>query len=122
MTHRCSILLVDDETSLRISLSRIFVNAGYAVQSAGSLDQARELICGGEHFYLVVLDLKYPDGQAMELLPLIQCQEPAPRVVILTATPLEASTFDLVSDGVDAYLEKPCDPEEIISTVHELLA
>jgi DNA-binding response OmpR family regulator len=113
--------VVDDETSLRVSLSRILANAGYAVQSAGSLSQARELICGGRHFDLVILDLKYPDGLGTELLPLLRCQAPAPRVVFLAATPPETLGFDLTFEGVDAYLEKPCEPEAILATVRGLL-
>ena len=117
--HR-SVLIVDDEYTLRKSLSILLSKAGYKVTSANSLEQARVELAKGK-FNLVLLDLKLPDGMGSELLPLLRQQKPVPHVMILSATPFHALEFDPCSQGVDIYLEKPCEPEDILQAAHQLI-
>ena len=117
----CAVLVVDDEYSLRVSLAIILEKAGYQVQAAGNLSQARALI-SKERFDLIFLDMKLPDGMGGDLLPEINQIIPTPRVIIFSATPANTLTFDPVDMGVTVYLEKPCDPEDIILAARKVMA
>ncbi len=120
MSLQLSVLVVDDEYSLRKSLSIILAKAGYSVQLASSVTQAQALLCN-HHFDLVLLDYKLQDGLGTSLLPLIARQMPPPRVAILAALPRSSHKIDPCTQGVDIYLEKPCDPEEILKSARRLL-
>ena len=65
------LLLVDDEESFRKLTARELERQGYAVDTAGTLEEARQLI-GQKIFHVALLDLRLPDGNGMELLPEIR--------------------------------------------------
>ena len=121
MPINCAVLVVDDEYSLRISLGMILEKAGYQVHSVGNLSEARKLL-SGEHFDLIFLDMKLPDGMGGDLLPEIAQINPTPRVIIFSATPSNTLTFNPVDMGVTVYLEKPCDPEDIIQAARKVMS
>ena len=115
-----TVLVVDDEYSLRISLAMILEKAGFKVQSTANLAQARTIL-SNENFDLIFLDMKLPDGMGSDLLPAIHQKNPTPRVIIFSATPPNTLTFDPVDMGVRVYLEKPCDPEDIILAARKVM-
>ncbi len=121
MTNIYTVLVVDDESSLRVSLKIILEQAGYAVQAASCLREARELLAI-HHFDLIFLDMKLSDGLGGDLLPLIHTIMPVPRVIIFTATPENSLNFVPQEEDVKFYLEKPCDPEEILLAARKVLS
>ena len=58
------LLLVDDEDFFRESVGKELALTGYAVESAGSLGEARRLL-KRETFHVVVLDMRLPDGNGL---------------------------------------------------------
>ena len=78
------LLLVDDEDFFRENVGKELALTGYAVESAGSLEEARRLL--KQHsFHVAVLDLRLPDGSGLDLLGEIKEQSPLTEVVVLTA-------------------------------------
>ena len=71
-------------TSFRTLIGRELERAGYEVEAAGKLDEARHALAR-RSFDLVLLDVRMPDGRGLELLPEIKEQWPATEVLMLTA-------------------------------------
>lgn len=110
------ILIVEDEAVLRKHLGRLFVREGYEVVSAGSRAEAIERLAA-DHFDAVLLDVKLPDGDGLEVLAAIAPHRRPGRTMVMTAfsTPEnEARAQDL---KVDCLLRKPLDLNQVVSAV-----
>ena len=116
------VLIVDDEALIRWSLSERLSNAGYEVCEAGdgtsALDYFRE---GASRIDVVVLDVKLPDADGLDLLKQIRRMCPTCRVVLITAF----GTLDMLQDARDngAYdmLRKPFNLDDMLQTVERAL-
>jgi DNA-binding NtrC family response regulator len=97
------LLLVDDEESFRKLVARELGRAGYVVEAAGSVAEAREAIAR-ESFHLVLLDLRLPDGNGIDLLSDIKSSLPATQVVILTAYGTVAEAIVAMKEGAYDFL------------------
>jgi DNA-binding NtrC family response regulator len=121
MPENASILLIDDEEFLRLTMSLILKREGYTVSTAANLLEAHKCLKSAQ-FDLAFLDLKLPDGSGLSLLPDLRKQYPNMPVLVLTAHDrLEAAT-EAVRLGAHDFLLKPVDPALIIQRVKEVLA
>lgn len=116
-----SILIVDDEENLRMTLSRILSKAGYNVTTASSGEEALNLTLAGA-FELAFIDLMMPGIGGLELLAEFRKLYPDMPVLILTAHATLESAIEAVRQGARDYLLKPADPKLIISRVETILA
>ncbi len=114
-------LVVDDEEAICFFLKETLQKAGYAVVTASSgeeaLDRLRETF-----FELIILDLMLGgavDGQ--RILQAVRWRWPETAVVILTAHGSLESAMSAIAEGVDGYLLKPAEPEELLQTVQRAL-
>lgn len=121
MSSENTILIIDDESNLRYTLSLILQRAGYQVTAAASTREARQFLQTGP-FDLVFLDLKMPEEDGMSFLPDIRKLYPEMPVIILTAHATLSSAIEAVRLGARDYILKPIDPEEILNRTQELLA
>ncbi|HEU5311671.1 MAG TPA: response regulator, partial [Candidatus Eisenbacteria bacterium] len=101
------ILLVDDEDSFRTITARELQRVGYAVDTAGTLEQARAALAG-RSYHLVLLDVRLPDGSGLELLEDIRSSLPATQVVMLTAYGTVQEAIQAMRKGAHDFLSKPC--------------
>jgi two-component system, NtrC family, response regulator HydG len=62
------ILLVEDDTAVRLVLIEILFDAGYEVDAAQSLKAGAAILDGGPRFDLVITDYRLPDGNGMALV------------------------------------------------------
>ena len=107
-----TVLVVDDEASIRL-LCRINLELdGHRVLEAATLGEAREAL--GEEPSLVLLDLHVGTDDGLDLLTEIRQEHPEMRVVLLTGTVDLGPTERKLADGV---LLKPFTLEELASTV-----
>jgi len=106
------VLVVEDESSLRDILSLILEDFGYEVEEAGSLEEAREKLKGG-NFDLALIDLRLPDGSGMELVREIKTQSPETEIIIITAYASAETVKEAFELGVYDYVEKPFKVEEL---------
>jgi len=122
MTEQIRTLVVDDEAGIRFFLEETLRRAGHAVVTASSgeeaLDRLRET-----PFELAVLDLKLGgrvDG--LRVLEAVRWRWPETVVIILTAHGSLESAIAAIREGVDGYLLKPVEPDEVRQAVREALA
>jgi DNA-binding response OmpR family regulator len=121
MTPQNSILIVDDEDRLRLSLSLILQKENYLVETAANAQEARD--CLRLHEYdLMFLDLNLPGISGIDLLAEVHRQAPHMPVLILTAHAALESAIQAVRLGARDYLIKPIEPVLILTRVAEILA
>ncbi len=107
-----SLLLVDDEASFRTLIGRELGRAGYTIEGAGNLEEARRVLAR-RSFDLVLLDVRMPDGSGLELLPEIKEQWPATEVLMLTAYGTVEEAIQAMKLGAYDFLTKPCKLSEL---------
>ena len=121
MTPQNSILIVDDDNHLRMSLSFILKKENYRVETAASAEEA--LVCLKSHeFDLMFLDLNLPGMGGIDLLVEVHRHYPHMLVLILTAYAALESAIQAVRLGARDYLIKPVEPVVILTRVAEILA
>jgi DNA-binding response OmpR family regulator len=114
------LLLVEDEPRLARLLVGTLCEAGFAVDHAGSLEDARASLEAGCHD-AVVLDRCLPDGDA---LPTIAGWRDAGRsvpVLVMTARDAVSDRVAGLDSGADDYLVKPFAAEELLARIRALL-
>jgi two-component system response regulator PilR (NtrC family) len=107
-----TILVVDDEQSLRDVLSIMLKRAGYAVTSAVDGEEAIELL-NKEIFDLVITDLRMPKIDGMEVLKAVKSASPETVVLIITAFASADSAVEAMKQGAYDYLTKPFQVDEV---------
>jgi DNA-binding response OmpR family regulator len=121
MTPQSTILIVDDEHHLRLSLSLILQKENYRVETAANSKEA--LDCLQSHEYdLMFLDLNMPGMSGIDLLVQVRRQAPHMPVLILTAHAALESAIQAVRLGARDYLIKPVEPVLILTRVAEILS
>ena len=83
MTPRPQLLIVDDEAGIRESLSAILTDEGYAVDSAGSAEEALERAAVGD-VDVVLLDVWLPGMDGLEALSRLQSASTPPAVIMIS--------------------------------------
>ena len=113
------ILVVDDESVFRTRLCRAFRERGWEAHDAGDAEQALTLAAQVSPD-LVLLDLKMPDGNGLDLIKAIKGLDQTITVIILTGYGSIATAMQAMKLGADHYLGKPVDAEQILGAYAEL--
>jgi DNA-binding response OmpR family regulator len=116
-----TILIVDDEDRLRLSLSLILQKENYRVATAANAEDALTYLQSHE-CDLIFLDLNLPGMSGIDLLLEIHKQFPEMPVLILTAHAALETAIQAVRLGARDYLVKPVEPVLILARVAEILA
>ncbi len=114
------VLVVDDEPEVTFALQAFFLGKGYEMLTALEGLQAMRLL--RQHpIDLVILDMKMPGVNGVEVLKFIHAQSPPTKVVVVTAYDVQFQ--ELVEQlGVDGFLIKPFGIQALTSTIEEVLA
>jgi DNA-binding NarL/FixJ family response regulator len=117
-----NLLLVDDEPGLREAVQAYLEDSGFAVAAASNAQAAWELL-EQQKPDLVISDIMMPQVDGYEFLK--QLRED-PRfdqlpVVFLTARGMTKDRIQGFNAGVDAYISKPFDPDELVAIVNNVL-
>jgi two-component system, NtrC family, response regulator GlrR len=119
-----SLLIVDDEKSICLSLKEYFAHTGYAVDTAADVDDAERLIDTGHH-ELLIQDIRMgvtEDFGGLQIIKFARTHRPGMRIVVLTAH----GTGDVENEarvlGVDAFLRKPQPLARLAEVVRGLIA
>ncbi len=112
MSNRVSILIVDDEESVRDSLYNWFIDDGYQVECAENAKKALSLLQEKE-FDIVLADIKMPGMDGMEMHRRIKTLAREPVVIIMTAFASVDTAVQALKEGAFDYVTKPFDPDDL---------
>ena len=122
MTEPMRTLVVDDEEGIRFFVERVLQSEGHTVATAASGDEALDRL-RDEHYGLIMLDLHLGgrvDG--LRVLEAVRWRWPDTVVLILTGHGTLDSAVAAIREGIDGYLLKPIEPEDLRREVREALA
>lgn len=114
------ILIIDDEKNIRLTLSQCLELADYQVDTAVSGEHGLEKY-SENNYDLVLLDMKMPGIDGMEVLRRIKRQNPLQKVIMITAYGTIETAVEAMKLGAVDYLRKPFTPDEIRSIVKRVL-
>ena len=119
---RHTILVVDDEPSIRDMLATSLDAAGYNVLQAENAQKAHGLVVD-KHPDLVLLDWMMPGTSGLELLRRLKRDELTDHipVILLTARAEESNKISGLDSGADDYISKPFSPRELVARVKAVL-
>jgi two-component system, NtrC family, response regulator HydG len=113
------ILIVDDELVVRDSLARWFAAEGYDTKALASAREALEL--ADRNWDLVLLDIKMPGMDGIELQARLKETDPDLIVIIMTGYATVETAIQALKHGAYDYLTKPVDPDELSHLVSKAL-
>jgi len=119
-SQRAGILIVDDELSVRDSLLNWFRKDGYDVATAASAVEAIKALDQAS-YDVILLDIKMPGMDGMELLSRIRATSSASAVIMMTAFASVETAVRALKDGAFDYVTKPIDPDELSHLVRRAL-
>ena len=117
-SQRTTILIVEDDASLRLSVESFLHDNGYAVYSVGTKKAGWETLKRVEPT-LVLLDLNLPDGSGLDLIRQIDREKLPVKVIIMSAMPTHHLQPDVGEKSLVASLTKPIDPATLLAAVEK---
>src|SRR2546422_6222797 len=114
-----SVLVVEDDENLRLTLHDNLEREGHQVQSAASCAEAWRAL-ESNRFEVVVLDLMLPDGDGYSLCKQLREKKLPVRVLMLTARSLEEDLVRGFDAGADDYVAKPYRLRELLARISAL--
>jgi len=118
--EKATILVVDDDRSVREVVHAALKKAGYSVATASNGKEALELTTR-RPFDMMFLDIKMPGFDGKDILTLMGISRPEMPVVMLTAVISPEVEEEAYERGAAAYLKKPCKLQEIVDTARNVL-
>ncbi|ROQ93480.1 ATP-binding response regulator [Desulfosoma caldarium] len=110
------ILVIDDEENARVSCRRVLAREGMQVSLASSGREGLEKLLN-EPCDLVLVDLKMPEMDGVEVVRRIRELDPSIVTVLITGHATIESAVAAVKEGAYDYLPKPFTPEELLIVV-----
>ncbi len=111
-----TILIVDDEQSIRDTIARLLTMNGYEAITARDSDQAREIIAS-RGVDVVVTDIVLPKASGVDLLQHLRSAAPDVPVIMMTGEPTLETAIEAVRAGAYDYLTKPIGKNLILTAV-----
>ena len=112
MSKKVSILIVDDEASVRDSLYNWFTDDGYEVDCAEDGKKALNML-ESNHYDIVLADIKMPGMDGMELHKRIKSLVREPVFIVMTAFASVDTAVEALKNGAYDYVTKPFDPDDL---------
>lgn len=112
-----SVLVVDDEATIRYSVSKTLQRVGYSVREAAGGEEALDMV-RGYHFDVVLTDIRMPPGlDGVELVRILKDIDPDMVVILMTAYPSLNTAVEALRLGAHDYLIKPSSSQDIRASV-----
>ena len=118
MTRGATVLLADDDRSIRTVLSQALHRIGCRVRATGTASGLWRMVEDGEGD-IVVTDVHMADGDALDLLPAIRRKRPDLPVIVMSAQNTVLTAIRAAEVGAYEYLPKPFDLKELLETVQK---
>ena len=114
-----TILLVDDSTTILLSISSILGKAGYAVEKAANAEEALKKFNAGIKLNLLITDLNMPGMNGIDLIREVR-KLPAYKflpILFLTTESQQAKKQEAKAAGASGWIVKPATADELLSTI-----
>ncbi|TNF36573.1 MAG: sigma-54-dependent Fis family transcriptional regulator [Deltaproteobacteria bacterium] len=115
-----TILIVDDEKNIRVSLARSLSIEGYRCDDADSVASALARFEPQSHD-LVMLDVQLPDGSGLDVLAELKGRAPETPVVVMSGHGTIEMAKEAIRLGAHDFIEKPLSIDKILITLHNAL-
>ena len=112
------ILIIDDDEKIVQTLAKCLQTEGYTVETALTGTDAIAK-CKEHYFNLSIIDIVLPDISGIDLLVLLQREDPQMRKVILTGNATLKNAMKALNRGADKYLLKPVEPQALLDLLKE---
>lgn len=105
------LLIIDDDVKICMVLSRLIENMGHKSFASHTLDEGRSLAFS-EPYDVILLDLEFPEGNGLQILPELLKAPSLPEVIIITGTGDTRGAELAFKHGVWDFIQKPFTLEE----------
>lgn len=120
LTQGASVLIVDDDASIRKTLSKILEKEGYLVETVENGQEA--IKASNKRFFNVALiDIRLPDMEGTKLLERLKEPEPKMVKIIITGYASLQNAIEAVNKGANGYVLKPFDATELLAMIEKHL-
>ncbi|HEX2195054.1 MAG TPA: sigma-54 dependent transcriptional regulator [Candidatus Limnocylindria bacterium] len=114
-----SILVVDDDAQIRSLLADLLKSNGYAVREAKTGAEALAGVAK-QRPDLVMMDIKLPDQDGLEVLRALKRERPELEVIVMTAFGGSSSAIKAMEHGAYDYVTKPFDIDDLLATLRRV--
>lgn len=114
------ILVVEDESIMRESLRDWLAEAGYRVETVAEGESALKVV-DEQDFGLLILDLRLPGTDGIDLLRQVRDKQPQIKGIIITAYPSVQTAIEAMKEGAVDYLSKPFDLNRLDESIRRTL-
>jgi CheY-like chemotaxis protein len=119
MSDRPTVLIIEDEDTVRRTLSRTLQRLQFQVVDVDGGEKAMDLLNNSEHkFHCVIVDRMMPGLSGTELIDSIRQAQPKMPIVLTTGVPGDANS----SPNVNSILSKPWTSADVARAVNEAIA
>src|SRR5437660_11536132 len=119
-TENHRVLIIDDERPVLMTLEALLKRHGYQVETAPTATQGLKLL-KSKSPTLVLLDVRLPEADGLEMLDRIKTELPEVQVIILTAHDSLHNAIESIKRGAYHFISKPYAPEELLSLVEKAM-
>ncbi len=111
------VILVDDHPIVLSGLSAL-VESDDGLSLVGTAKSVAEAMGLDADADVAVVDLQLPDGDGISLGSALKAKSPGIRVLVLTMNPDSQSVVRSLAAGLDGYLLKDSDPDDVLAAIH----
>jgi CheY-like chemotaxis protein len=116
-----TVLMVEDEKTLRNAVSKMLRRKGFLVAEAGDGHEAVEALASDGKIDVVLLDLTIPGPSGHELISEVRMTRPDAKIVVTTAYSREMAAQYLESDRVKGFIRKPYQITELVELLRSVV-
>jgi DNA-binding response OmpR family regulator len=114
------VLVVDDEADFLATYERLLGRLGYKVITATSR-AAGLAAMAGERLHLVICDLRFPDGDGLDVVRAARGVPNPPPVIVVTGYPSDETRRAATAAGATAFFAKPFAAAGLLATIRSIL-
>ncbi len=118
-----TVFLVDDSTTILLSISAILAKAGYGIEKASSAEEALRRFSSGIKADLLLTDLNMPGMNGIELIREVRKLAPYRfmPILFLTTESQQSRRQEAKAAGASGWIVKPATADELLNTIRLVL-